>query len=86
MPSARRTRAPRKTVEVFALRVIKEEGTRQPVQHRRRRTTDGTALETGVVLDAHAGQGCDLASPQPRHATLARPWQADSFRLDPGAT
>ena len=32
---------------------------------------EGAALELGVVLDAHAGQGGDLAAAQPRHAPLA---------------
>ena len=55
------------------------------VQHGRADAGEGAALELGVVLDAHAGQGRDLAAAQARDPTLADVGQPDVARGELGA-
>jgi hypothetical protein len=53
--------------EVGSFGVVKLEGSGDGVEYAGGDATERSAFEFGVVLHAHAGERCDLTSPQPRY-------------------
>ena len=57
--------------QVRGLRVVELQGPGEGVQDAVRRSGEVAALETGVVVDAHAGEHRDFFAAQPGHAAVA---------------
>ena len=53
-----------------AFGVVELEGAGDRVENAGGDAAEGTAFELGVILNAHPGQGGDLAAPQPGHPAL----------------
>ena len=81
MPSAARARSKRWARSVSSSCSARARASRTPAEA----PAICAALETGVVLDAEAGDGRDLAAPQSRHAAGADRREADLLRGDAGA-
>jgi len=71
---------------VGALGLVELQRAGQRMQDPGGRAGDLTALEAGVVLDADAGKGRDLAAAQSGHPPGAGGRQADLIRGDASAT
>ena len=67
----------RQVEQVGAFGVVEFEGPGDGVQDRRADAGQDAAFEFGVVLDADAGQGCDLAAAKAGDAALPDVGQAD---------
>src|SRR3954449_12186298 len=65
-----------------ALGVVELEGTGQRLEHEFRDPADLAALQTPVVVGAHAGQGRNLFAAQAGHTALAVARQADLLGRD----
>ena len=68
-----------------AFGVVELKRSSQCIQHALGDAVHVTALEPGVVLDAHAGQDGDLLAAQPGDAARAVRGQFDLVGGDPGA-
>ena len=83
-PRYRRLRGAREVEEVGTLGVVELERPRQCLQHALRDPAHISALQAGVVRNAHAGQDGDLLPAEPGHAATAEGDQPRLLGRDPG--
>lgn len=72
-------------MQMLALRVVHAQCACQPIEHRGRRPADRSALEPGVVLDAHTRECRRLAATQAGHPPVGTARQPDILGFDASA-
>ncbi|MDF2747543.1 MAG: hypothetical protein K0S98_1829 [Propionibacteriaceae bacterium] len=71
--------------QMSTFRLVKLERPGDRVENARGHTAERSALQFGVVLDAHLGESGDLAAAQPRDTTLPNLGQPSLLRGDLGS-